>query len=76
MDYTCTWNMAQQSRVCGVEMSYLRGASGVTRWESESNESVYERNDTGPCANGVKCGVVGIGENKYVEVIWSYGEKE
>ena len=27
---------------------------GVTRWEGESNESVYERCDMGPCANGVK----------------------
>ncbi len=28
---TWTWNRVQQSRVCGVEMSYLRGACGVTR---------------------------------------------
>ncbi len=28
-----TWNGAQQSRVCAVEMSYLRGACGVSRWE-------------------------------------------
>ena len=55
---TCTWNRAQQSRVCGVEMSYPRGACGVTRWERESNESVYERSGMEPCANGVKCGVV------------------
>ncbi len=27
-----TWNGAQQSRVRAVEMSYLRGASGVSRW--------------------------------------------
>ena len=41
---TWTWNRAQQSRVCAVEMSYLKGgSSGVTRWESETNESVYER---------------------------------
>ncbi len=26
-----TWNGAQQSRVCAVEMSYLRGACGVSR---------------------------------------------
>ena len=35
-----------------MEMSYLRGACGVTRREGESNESM------GLCANGVKCGVV------------------
>ncbi len=28
---TWTWNRAQQSRVHAVEMSYLRGACGVTR---------------------------------------------
>ncbi len=39
----CTWNGAQQSRVRAVEMSYLRGACGVSRWDGLSNESVYER---------------------------------
>ncbi len=39
---TWTWNRAQQSRVRAVEMSYLRGACGVMRWDDESNESVYE----------------------------------
>ncbi len=28
---TWTWNAAQQSRIRAVEMSYLRGASGVSR---------------------------------------------
>ena len=55
---TWTWNRAQQSRVCAVERSYLRGASDVTRWEDESNESVYERCSMGLYANGVKCSVV------------------
>ncbi len=26
-----------------VEMSYLRGMCGVSRWDGLSNESVYER---------------------------------
>ncbi len=26
-----TWNRAQQSRVCAVEISYLRGAGGMVR---------------------------------------------
>ena len=30
----------------------------MTRWEGESNESVYERCGMGPCANAVKCVVV------------------
>ncbi len=38
-----TWKGAQQSRVHAVEMSYLRGACGVSRWDGLINESVYER---------------------------------
>ena len=41
-----------------VKINYLRGAFGVTRWEDESNESVYERCGMGPCANGMNCGVM------------------
>ncbi len=55
---TWTWNSAQQSRVCAMGMSYLRGACGVTRQDGESNESVYERWGMGSQANGVECGVV------------------
>ncbi len=40
-----------------MEMSYLRGACGVTRWEGESNERVYERCGMGSHVNGVNCGV-------------------
>ncbi len=36
-----TWSRMQQSRVRAVEMSYLRGACGVNRWDGVSNESVY-----------------------------------
>ncbi len=35
-----TWSRAQQSKVHAVEMSYLRGACGVNRWDSVSNECV------------------------------------
>ncbi len=41
-----------------MEMSHLRGACGVTRWDGESNESMYERCGMGSQANGVNCGVV------------------
>ena len=44
--------------MCGVEMSDLRGACGIIRWECESNESVNEKCGVGPCTNKVKCGVV------------------
>ena len=40
-----TWNRAQQSRVHAVEISFLRGAHGMTRWMGEHNENVYERSD-------------------------------
>ena len=48
--WTWTWNKVQQSRVL-CEISYLRGACGVTRWKGESNGSVYERCDKGTCAD-------------------------
>ncbi len=35
-----TWNGAQQLRVRAVEMSYLRGACGVSRIDGLSNECV------------------------------------
>ncbi len=53
-----------------MEMSYLRGACGVTRWEGESNESVYERCGMGTCASEVWRG--GIGKKKCIEVVWPY----
>lgn len=44
----------------GVKSIILRGGCGVSRLDSESNESIYkERFVTGTCANGVKCRVVG-----------------
>ncbi len=39
---TWTWNAAQQSRIRAVEMSYTRGACGVSGFDGESNESMYE----------------------------------
>ncbi len=39
---TWTWNAAQQSQIRVVEISYLWGASGVSRWDRESNEDTYE----------------------------------
>ncbi len=37
------WSRAHQSRVHAVEMSSLRGACGVTRWDCVSDENLYER---------------------------------
>ncbi len=53
-----TWNRKQQSRVCAVEMSYLRGACVVTGWDCVSNENVYERCGMSVCGSGVGFGVV------------------
>ena len=55
---TWTWNRAQQSRVCAMERSYLKGACGMTRWEGEKNESVCGKRIMGPSAKGVKRGVL------------------
>ena len=41
-----------------VRCNSPREACDMTRWEGESNGSVYERCGIGPCTNGVKCGVV------------------
>ncbi len=62
---TLMWNRAWQSRLRAVEMSCLRGACGVTRWEGVSNESVCERCSMGICESGVKCGMVAW-------VVWPY----
>ncbi len=35
---TWTWNAAQQLRIRAVEMSYMQGACGVSKWDRESNE--------------------------------------
>ncbi len=53
-----TWNMAQQSRVHAVEISYPREACEVTKWDGESNENMYERFGMGSLANEVKSGRV------------------
>ncbi len=42
---TWTWNEGQRLRIQGVEMSYLRGACGLTNMDGASNESVYRKFD-------------------------------
>ncbi len=39
-------------------MSYIWGASGVSRWDIESNEDTYGRFGMSEAAAGVECGVV------------------
>ncbi len=69
---TWTWNRGQRLRVRAVEMSYLRGTCGVTRWHAESNESVDDRCGMGSHVNGVNCGVVEWVKKKYSVVVWTY----
>ena len=38
MDQRLRWNKAQESRVCAVEMGYLRGACVVTRGRARTIE--------------------------------------
>ena len=40
-----------------MEIHDLKGASSITRWHGESNESMYEKCGMVPCANRVKCGI-------------------
>ncbi len=55
---TRTWNAAQQSQIQAVEMSYLWGACGVSRWDRESNGDTYGRFGMSKTAVGMDCGVV------------------
>ncbi len=55
---TWTWNAAQQSRISTEEIRYLQGASGVSRWDRESNEDTYEKFGMSGAAVGMGCGVV------------------
>ncbi len=68
-----TWNGTQQSRVQAVEMSYLRGACGVStrRWNGLSKDSVYERCVMRERGSRVECGMVEWGEKEHPEMIWS-----
>ncbi len=47
-----------QSRVQAVEMSYMRGACGLSRWDRESNEDTYGRFGMSETATGMDCRVV------------------
>ena len=53
-DFDMKFSMLVKSAFCSVAMSYPRGACGVTRWEGESNESMYETNGMEAFGNGVK----------------------
>ncbi len=55
---TWTVNATQQSRIQAVEMCYMQGACGVSRWDGESNEDTYGRFGMSEAAVGMECGVV------------------
>lgn len=74
---TWTRSTAQQSRVSGVYMNHLRGVCGVTTWNSESNEGMYERPSMEMCENGVVWSG-GVGEREYsnsLATLRGWGEK-
>ncbi len=70
---TWTWNAAQQSQVRTVEMSYMRGACGVSRLDGESNEDMYERFGMSEAAVGMDSRVIEL--VKRSTLIW-YGHDE
>ncbi len=39
-------------------MSYMRGACGVSRWDGDSNEDMYERFGMSKTVVGMDCGMV------------------
>lgn len=41
-----------------MEMSYVRGISGVSGWDGEREEGIHKRYDMGVIVQGVHCGVV------------------
>ncbi len=53
-----TVNAAQQSIIHAVEISYTKTACGVSGWDGESNESVYEQFGMGVTNKGMVYGVV------------------
>ncbi len=55
-----------------VEMSYLRGACGVSRWDGLNSESVYERCGMRGHGSGVECGVVEWVKRSTLEMVWPY----
>ncbi len=52
------WNAAQQSRIRAVEMSYMRGACGVSRLDAVCNEDKFGRFGLSEAAVGVLRGAV------------------
>ena len=53
-----TWGQQERSKIQAVEMSYLRSALGVTRWDEVGNEEVYRRFGMSERGVGMECGVV------------------
>ncbi len=54
-----------------VEMSYLRGACGVSRWAGLNNECAYEMwHERKWKWGGVWC--EGMGEKEHSEMVWAY----
>ncbi len=41
-----------------VEMSYIRGVCGISRWDLENNKNVYETFGMSAAAKGVDYGLV------------------
>ncbi len=57
---TWIWNEGQRSRMQAVEMSYLRGACGLNRMNSESNENAYGKFGMSVKGEVMRCGMVEV----------------
>lgn len=58
-----------------IEMSYLRGAKGVSKWDCVSNQSIYERLGIGTYTNGVVWGDIMCGK-EHPKMVGSHWEDE
>lgn len=47
----------------------------VSKWDSESNGSIYERSGMGTCAYEVMCGG-GMGKQKHPKMVWLQEDEE
>ncbi len=53
-------NVTQKSKIQTVEISYLRGGCGVSRFDSENNESAYGRFGMFNKVEGMSSGVLEV----------------
>ncbi len=72
---TWTWNAAQQSQIQAVEINYMRGACGVSRWDGESKEDTYRRFGTSETVVEINCPVAEW-VKRSTQMVWTCDENK